>query len=59
MVSSPISATLEMAGPVLAVSTLAFFGNGRLDFRRIGFVEFLDHECVCDGLFERAQGSPH
>jgi hypothetical protein len=37
---------------VIAFSTLAFFRDRREDLRRIQFAEFVEHECVSDGLFK-------
>jgi hypothetical protein len=42
---------VEYAGAVLAVSALAFFGERRKHFGRVGLCKLVDHHAVCDRRF--------
>ena len=47
--------SVKFAWATITISTLAFFGDRCEDFRRIGFVEFLEHDPVCDCLFNSCE----
>ncbi len=45
--------SMKNAWTAVALFVLALFGNGGQHFWRIGFVKFVDHELICDGLSQR------